>query len=318
MSDEQSQADFLGDIAAEATGSVGVPDDVTVDDAVPNALADQVEAYDEHADQRDQHLHDDTNQGIDDQQVDDHQDNGRKQQVPLGALQKERAARQQAQAQLAQMQAQLQQRLAQFEAQAQQLAQQQQQEQQVQIPSFLDDPEGHIEGLKKQFTQELENLRQGQQQQVQEQQFRQQVAEAGSFVQQVEADFRQTNPDYDRAFEHVQAAANQQLRQLYPQATEAELATVQQGALLSFITQCRAEGRNPCQEVFAKAQAMGFQGSHRAARKAPTSLSDVNGTSRTPDQRGNVRAKDIAGMSNEEFDRLFESMRNAERPQFGF
>ncbi|MBH3378364.1 hypothetical protein [Pseudomonas asiatica] len=313
MSDERSQADFLGDIAAEATGSAGVPDDVTIDDAVPNELADQVEAYDDHAERRDEHLHDDADQGTDDQALE--QDNGRKQHVPLGALQKERAARQQAQAQLAQMQAQLQQ----FQAQHQQaLAQQQAAQQQAEIPAFVDDPEGHLEGLKKQFVQELEALRQGQQQQVQEQQIRAQVADAGAFIRQVEADFRQTNPDYDRAFEHVQTAANQQLRQLYPQATEAELATVQQGALLSFITQCRAEGRNPCQEVFAKAQAMGFQGSHRAARKAPTSLSDVSGTSRTPDQRGNVRAKDIAGMSNEEFDRLFESMRNAERPQFGF
>ena len=85
MSDEQTQNDFLGEIAAEATGTTGIADDVSTDDAVPNDLADQVESYDAHAERRDEHLHDDADQGADDLQVDDRQDNGRKQSVPLGA-----------------------------------------------------------------------------------------------------------------------------------------------------------------------------------------------------------------------------------------
>lgn len=308
MSDERSQADFLGDIAAAATGSVGVPDDVTVDDAVPCDLASQVEAFDAHAEQRDQHLHDDADQGTDDVEP---EQGGRKQSVPLGALQQERARRQQAQQEVAQLQAQLQQ----FQAQ------QQQAQQQTEIPAFVDDPEGHLEGLKKQFTQELENLRQGQQQQVQEQQFRAQVSEVAQHTVQAEAQFRQSTPDYDAAVEHMSALAKAHVRQAQPGATDAEVQQAEATALLQFALQCQQQGLNPAEALYQRAVANGFQASHRRSqpiRKAPTSLSDTSGSTRAPDQRGTPTAKDIAGMSNDDFDKLFESMRNAERPQFGF
>ncbi|CAH0646790.1 MULTISPECIES: hypothetical protein [Pseudomonas] len=318
MSDEQTQNDFLGEIAAEATGTTGIADDVSTDDAVPNDLADQVESYDAHAERRDEHLHDDADQGADDLQVDDRQDNGRKQSVPLGALQKERAARQQAQAQLAQMQQQLA-AFQQQQLQAQQTAQQAQQ--QAEIPAFVDDPEGHINGLKQQFQAELEAMRQGQQHVQQEAQFRQQVAEVAQHTVQSEAQFRALQPDYDQAVAHMSELARAQVRQAHPSASDLEIQQVEATALLQFALQCRQQGLNPAEALYQRAVAHGFQASHRrtqSTRKAPTSLSDTNGTTRAPDQRGNVRAKDIAGMSNEEFDQLFESMRNAERPRFGF
>lgn len=321
MSDEQTQNDFLGEIAAAATGSAGIPDDVNVNDAVPNDLADQVEAYDDHAERRDEHLHDDDGQS-NDAPADDTEGNGRHQKVPLGALQEERTKRQQAQAELAQ----LQQRLAQIEAHTQQLAQQQQAQQQAEIPAFVDDPEGHLNGLKAQFQQELENLRQGQaqsQQFVQEQQFRAQVAEVGEFITQAEAEFRAQQPDYDAALSHMFELAKAQVRQAYPGATDAEVQQVEAAALLQLAVECRAQGHNPAQRLYERALASGFQASHRAARsqptrQAPTSLSTINGSSRAPDQRGNVTAKDIASMSTQEFDKFFNEMAAGatQRPAF--
>ncbi|WDM88044.1 hypothetical protein LG197_26195 [Pseudomonas asiatica] len=316
MSDEQTQNDFLGDIAAEATGSVGVPDDVSETTAVPNALADEVEGYQEFADRRDEHLHDDVDQAND--QVDDHQDK-RQRNVPLGALQEERSKRQQAQQEIAQ----LQQQLAAFQTQQQQaLAQQQAAQREAEIPAFVDDPEGHINGLKQQFQAELDAMRQGQQQQ-QVQAFQAQVADAMSYATKLEAEFKQANPEYESAFEFVHQAAARELAGRYPGVTEAQLTTVQQGALLDFLQTCRQRGVNPCEQIMQRAQALGFNPSVRtarqqSARKPPTSLSDTSGSTRAPDQRGNVTAKDVAGMSNEEFDKLFESMRRSERPQFGF
>lgn len=314
MSDEQTQNDFLGDIAAEATGSVGIADDVTADDAVPNELADSVEQYQDHADRRDEHLQD-TDQGSDEPAP---EQDGRKQQVPLGALQKERAARQQAQAQLAQMQAQLQQ----LQAQQQQAsAQQQTAQQQAEIPAFVDDPEGHLEGLKKQFTQELETLRQGQQQVQQEAQFRQQVSEVAQHTVQSEAQFRAQQPDYDQAVAHMSELAKAQVRQALPGATDAEVQQAEATALLSFAVQCQQQGLNPAEALYQRAVANGFQASHRRSqpiRKAPTSLSDTAGSARAPDQRGNVSAKDIANMSNADFDKFFNEMAAGanQRPAF--
>lgn len=314
MSDEQTQADFLGDIAAAATGSVGVPDDVTVDDAVPCDLAESVEQYQNHADRRDEHLQD-ADQGSEEPAA---EQDGRKQQVPLGALQKERAARQQAQAQLAQMQAQLQQ----LQAQQQQAsAQQQTAQQQAEIPAFVDDPEGHLEGLKKQFTQELETLRQGQQQVQQEAQFRQQVVEAADFTTKGEAEFRQTQPDYDQATAFMDELAKAEIRRSHPGATDLEAQQIQATAMLHLAMQCQREGVNPAAVLYQQAVAHGFQTSHRRTqptRKAPTSLADVSGSTRAPDQRGNVSAKDIANMSNADFDKFFNEMAAGanQRPAF--
>ncbi|NQD57434.1 hypothetical protein HP546_19035 [Pseudomonas sp. CM25] len=322
MSEEQTQDDFLGEIAAAATGSAGIPDDVNVNDAVPNDVADQVEAYDEHAERRDEHLAQADDQGNEDP-ADDSQGKGRHQKVPLGALQEERARRQQAQAELAQ----LQQRLAQIEAQTQQLAQQQQQaQQQAEIPAFVDDPEGHLNGLKAQFQQELENLRQGQaqsQQFVQEQQFRAQVNEVAQDTVKLEAEVRSQRPDYDAAVAHMDALAIEHIKQAYPGATEQQIRETQATALLQFALQCRQQGINPAQAMYERAVATGFQGSHRSvrsqpARQAPTSLSSVSGSSRAPDQRGNVSAKDIASMSNADFDKFFNEMAagSTQRPAF--
>jgi hypothetical protein len=314
----EDTGDTLGDLVAQLTDSVGIPDDADESTAVPNALADEVEEYTSHAERRDAHLAVDGEQ-VDDVQVEPQQPK-QQQRVPLAALQQERFKRQQEQEQGRLLQAQL----AQIEAQ--QLAQQQQAQQQAQqaaLPDFADDPEGHVKGLVEQFSTVIQQQNEQIQQlsgHHQNQQFHAQTVDAVNYAAQAEAEFRATCPDYDAAFAHVQATAGQQIRQMYPQASEQELQMVEQAALLGFAQHCRANGLNPSEQVFRKAQELGFQPAHRAVRRAaPTSLSSLSGDGRAPDQRGAPGAGDIAAMSDQQFNELFESMRaSSGEGQFGF
>ena len=333
MSDSIQVEDFDGPdegvpvdaLAAHMTNSVGIPDDAGPDTAVPDADATATEEYDAHAAQRDQYL----NEQPDDAQDEGEQPhNGRKQQVPLGALHEERRARQAAQEQARQLQEQLaahQAQLQQFQQWQQQLAAQQQQAQQeAEIPAFVDDPEGHVKALTKQFEQRLNDM-QGQQHQRQmlEQagaQIQRDAQQVAPFVNEVEPRFKAAHPDYDDAREFVLANVRQQLAAQYPGATAAQIQGIEQIATVGFLRQCQITGTDPCAYVYQRAQALGFQVQHRApAKRAPTSLSSLHADGRAPDQRGQLSAANVASMSNEEFDALFEQMRAADDPNgFGF
>ncbi|WP_144173562.1 hypothetical protein [Pseudomonas sp. Kh13] len=312
-------------LAALLTDSVGIPNDADDSTAVPNATADEVEQYQEHVQQRDQYLNEQPDDGEGEQVDQPH--NGRKQYVPLGALQEERTKRQAQQEenrvlqeQLAAHQAQLQQ----FQQWQQQLAAQQQQAQQeAEIPAFVDDPEGHVKALTKQFEQRLNDM-QGQQHQ------RQMLEQAGAqiqrdaqqiapFVNEVEPRFKAAHPDYDDAREFVLSNVRNQLVAQYPGATAAQIQDIEQIATLGFLRQCQANGIDPCAYVYQRAQALGFQTRSRVAvRQGPTSLSSLPADGKAPDQRGRLSAANVASLSNEEFDRLFEQMRAADEPRFGF
>lgn len=310
MSDFENEdaGDSLGDLAAQLTDTVGLAEDAGANDAMPNHIADQVEEYSAHAEQRDSHLAEQEADQEDEQPAQSH-----KQRVPLAAMQEERRARQAAQEQVRVLQEQLaahQAQMQQFQAWQQQLAAQQQQaQQQAEIPAFVDDPEGHVNALKAQFEQRLNDLQGEQQQRQQAEQFHAQTVDAVNYAAQAEAEFRASNPDYDAAFAHVQATAGQQIRQMYPQASEQELQMVEQAALLGFVQHCRANGLNPSEQVFAKARMLGFQPQRRAPRKAaPTSLGAIPGGSLGPDDHGRPSVKSIAAMSEAEFDRLWSQM----------
>ncbi|KGK24275.1 hypothetical protein [Pseudomonas plecoglossicida] len=319
MSDEYEDTSDLGDLAAQITDTVGLADDVGLDTAVPNALADEVEDYQAMADRRDEHLATDDQQ-VDDEQVEQQPQGKRQQHVPLGALQEERRARQAAQEQVRQMQAQM----AAQQAQMQQWqAQQQQAQQQVTVPDFSDDPEGHVKALAQQFEQRLNDM-QGQHQQRQEleqvaQQINRDIAQVTPFIAQVEPAFRAAHPDYDDAREFVQANIRQQIAAANPGATPDQIAGVEAMAQLQFIAQCQANGVDPCAHVYQRAQQLGFQTQARTPRRsAPTSLSTLPASGKAPDQRGAPSASQIASMSNADFDAFFESMRVADAPRFGF
>ncbi len=311
--------DALAHLAAEMSGTLGVPDDAGYDQPVSDALASDIEAFDEHAERRDAHLADD-DADPDAEQLDDPvEPTGKERRVPLGALQEERALRKQAQEQAQQLQAQI----AQFQQQQALVQQYLAQQQQVQIPNFEDDPQGHVEAVQAQMQQQLQAV----QQQVHQQQTLAHVQAEATAVAPVAAQAEAAmavevgQENYAAAFEHVRQHVQQELMQRFPGASPQDLATVETAAGIQFVRQCQQMGIDPARHIYEKAQALGFappgQRVPGQQRKAPpTSLSNIPAAGRAPDQRGRLSAADIASMPQDEFDKLFESMRDEQRPQF--
>lgn len=251
---------------------------------------------------------------------------GRKQFVPLGALQEERTKRQAA----AEENRVLQERLNQFLAhqlQQQQVQQQQQQQPEVpQIPAFIDDPEGHVKGLVEQFNKVIEQ----QNQQIQQLSgHNQQSAAAQQLAVEVTAQenaFRATQPAYDGALAHFNAVKVAEYMALgaTEQAARAQLARDYQGIAMN----AKQTNRSAPEMLFNISRALGYnptaqqqqQQQQQAAppKQAPTSLSNLPADGRAPDQQGAVNAKAIAAMTNEEFDKFFNEMaRNSvQKPAF--
>ncbi|WP_353741366.1 hypothetical protein WHX55_22615 [Pseudomonas fluorescens] len=317
----------VDEMSAELTGSVGVPEDAVDSDSLPVSVADSVDEYNTAIAEKDLRMTND----VEDSAAGDAEREGQrgKRTVPLAALHEERTKRQELQQQLAAHQQQLQlmqQQQLQWQQYQQQLAQMQQQQAEADaIPAFEDDPQGHIEGVKNQFRQELENLRQGQAQQQAAADFQREVATVMPAAVAAEAQFRESNPDYDEAFNIVQSNVESQLRQLYPQVEPAAFNVLKTVALVQFTKQCQASGRDPCQHIYDQAQQMGWtpgrrvpgvqsQGYQVAAqpRVSPnTSLSNLSGSPRAPDEKGKLTAAQINDMDDAQFNELFEQMGRA-------
>ncbi|PYC18761.1 hypothetical protein DMX02_18045 [Pseudomonas jessenii] len=300
--------DISQTMAAELTGTVGVPDAADSGDELPEGLANAVAEFDLHAVEKDLSLPtdlDDTRQGELDREAE--QDAGRqsKRKVPLAALHEERSKRQALELQLQAQAQQLQQLQAQW--QATQQAQQQAAEQAA-IPDFDEDPRGYIEAKERQFAQALDQLQNGPAQQQQAALQHQQVTAA---VVNLEQQFMAAVPDYEQAVDLVQRNADAQIRQLYPQATEEQFQMIRSTALGEFARQCLASGANPAEKIYAKAQALGFKTSSQTPRREPpTSLGSLSGSARAPDEKGAVSASDIAGMSEAEFDKYWAGLKS--------
>ncbi|WP_060494458.1 hypothetical protein [Pseudomonas sp. NBRC 111140] len=307
MSDQEH--DVLADVAAYATGTVGMPD-IDMDHPVADSLADDVERYAEHAERRDQHLAEDAD-------PDAVRDAAPQRQAPsvdqqhqaeLRAMAEQLTALHQQNVQLQQHQLQVQQFLA--------------QQQQAQIPNFEDDPQGHVEAVQAQMQQQLQAVQQQVQAQQYEAQLRGEMAAAAPDVTASENAMREEvgGEAYDAAYQHVHQYAQAELARMYPGANPAMLAQLEQVAGVAFVQQCRQQGIDPARHIYEKAQALGFAPGQRVPggdqpRKAPnTSLSTVPAAGRAPDQRGRLTAKDVASMSNDEFDQLFESMKRSATP----
>lgn len=324
MSDEyvdDGSDDISNSLAAECTGTVGMPDDAAADGPLYESMASAVEAYDEHEALKDREP-DDAIEAPDDQQQ---QTKGK---VPLGALREERAKRQQLQQQLdvqTQQLAQYQQQLAQLQQYQQQLAQgQQQQLQQEAIPDFDEDPRGHVEAVKAKFQQDLQNIANQQQYQHAAMQLQQESQQLAPVVAQAEEAFAESVgvDNYRAAFDAVHQTIQANMRQQHPNASPQEMALIAQTVNVAFVRRCQAEGINPAEHIYNLAIGMGLAPAVPGQRvpetrlppKAPTSLSTLSADGRAPDQRGAYKAGDIANLSNDEFNRLFESMRDTQRP----
>jgi len=252
---------------------------------------------------------------------------GRKQFVPLGALQEERARRQAEQEQNRILQERMNQFL-QLQVQAQQQQQQQQQQAQQpqapEIPAFVDDPEGHVKGLVEQFNRVIEQQNQTIQQLTGNSHATAQQQALAHEVNAAEATFRQAEPNYDAALQHYNAvkvaeymafgATEQQARQ--------QLARDYQGVAIN----AKQNGKNPAEVMFGIAKALGFQAAPpqqqapqgQLPKAAPTSLSNLPAAGKAPDEKGPMSAKQVAQMTNEEFDAFFKEMErgSVQRPAF--
>lgn len=323
-------SDFdISEMSAELTGSTGVPDVVEDGQALPSTVVDSVEEFDQYHAEKDLRVSNDVEDTAAAEQEREAQRGG-KRTVPLGALQQERIKRQELQLEL---EAHRQQLAALQQQQAQWQQYQQQVEQQAAadaIPAFEDDPQGHIEAVKNQFRQELDNLKQGQAHQQVAAQFQREVETIAPVVAQVENAFREANPDYDAAFNYVQTTVEQNMRAQHPGATEADMQMLRTATLVRFNKECLARGINPAEYIYNRAQALGYSPGERVPasqgyqvtdtpRKEPnTSLSNLSGSARAPDEKGKMTSDRVSAMSDQEFDDFFASMDRASRVRIKF
>lgn len=306
-------------LAAHLTDSVGLADDQIAygydgGQPVPDDLASDVEDYDAHQDQK----------------------HGEHRRVPLAALQQERTRRQELQQQLAAQQQQqlaMQQQLAAFQQHIQ--AQQQQAQQAAEeaaIPAFNEDPEGHINALRKQFTEALQGMQHQQVAQVQAQQqvvqLRQQISHVAASVAEGEAAFAAQHPGYEQDFALVHQDVTNQLRARYPQATPQQLQEAQVIATAQFVDQCNRSGISPFEHVVARARQLRGNtapAQHQAPRVAqpqpgirpPTSLSNLAGAV-TNEGSADFSLENVASMSDTDFDAAWQKMAGSNKPKFGF
>lgn len=244
--------------------------------------------------------------------------------VPLGALQQERQKRQQTQDRMRELEVQnntLIERMDKLLTLQQQQQQQppQQQVQEIQIPDFIDDPVGHLEAKERMWQQRFEQLAgqlNGTTQQQQAQQQHQQLVQLAGIKEQ---EFRTVTPDYDDAVGHFRAVKAAEYAALGLDA----LAINQQLAkdCTGLVAMAVQRNSNPAELLYNLSKALGYRGKQPPSGgddgappavppKAPTSLSTLSADGRAPDQTGRVKARDVANLSNEEFEKLFNSMRD--------
>lgn len=317
MSGENEGFD-VASMAAELTGSTGISETVDDGEALPGHVADAVDEFDQHQAEKDLRVSNDV-EDTEAAEAEREAQRGKKQLVPLGALQEERQKRQALQLELEthrQQMVALQAQQAQWQQYQQQLQQQAEAEA---VPDFDTDPRAYIEHKEKQFAQALDNLQNQQAQQQAAARFQQEVATIAPIVTQAENEFREANPSYDDAFAFVQQDVEQALRARHPGASESDMQTWRTVALIEFNKGCLSRGINPAERIFGRAQELGFNPGHRVPasqgyqataprRQANTSLGALEGAARAPDEQGKMTAARVTEMSDAEFDDFFNGM----------
>lgn len=240
-------------------------------------------------------------------------DTGRKQQVPLKALHEERTRRQESEQELAREREAtrtLNERLTKL-LELQQAAQTTQPPPEA-VPEFVDDPEAAFKHLQRQLAESQRQMQEylsGAQQQTQVQH---QHAQLAQHVASQEAQFTQTVPDYPQAAEYFY----QRKVAEYAAFTGDEFAAKQQVAndYKGIASLAQRLGKNPAELMYNAAKAMGYQPGQKPAngqdrKDPPTSLANVHGSPRAPDEKGKISAADISSMSEAEFDKYWNELK---------
>lgn len=236
---------------------------------------------------------------------------GRNQKVPLIALHEERAKRQQHEADLASERRRnqvLQDRFNKF-LMDQQAAQQQTQQQAPEAPpAFEEDPVAAFNHAQKQLQdmqRTIQEYQQGIQQQTQAQQEHVQLAQT---VSAQEATFTQAVPDYPVAADYFYQRKVAEYAAFTGDVVAAQWQVANDYKGIAALAQ--RLGKNPAELMYNAAKAMGYTPGAKQPtqqrREAPTSLANVSGAARAPDEKGNITAADISEMSQAEFDKFWD------------
>ena len=238
--------------------------------------------------------------------------------VPLPALHEERKKRQELQERLRQMEldrAKVEERLRML-FEAQQKAQQQEQVEEKPDPEV--DPIEYVKSL----GNEVQQLRQMTEAERQMQQQQQQLAQMVNYGNQLAASYReQVGPDvYDKAFQHVAEARASELKALG--YDERQIPSILQQELQAGMIEAIQRQRNPGEVLMEIARARGFnpdalkQQSEEASDKTADKLYKVaegqkklKGLGKSGKRTsGAPSAEELANMSDDEFQKLVESM----------
>lgn len=247
----------------------------------------------------------------------------RDQKVPLSALHEERTKRQQYEADLKAERdgnRELQRQLAQYMVQQQQIQQPPAPPPEA-PPAFEEDPVAAFNYLQQQLLdsrKQMQDYLQGNQQQQQAQQQHVQLAQQ---VSAQEATYTQSVPDYPVAADYFyqRKVAEYTAFTGDPVAAQAQVAKDYQG----IAALAQRLNKNPAELMYNAAKAMGYVpgapkpgGQPQQRREAPTSLSNLGGAPKAPDEAGKVGVADISTMSDAEFDKFWnEDIKGGNRNQ---
>jgi len=129
-------------------------------------------------------------------------------------------------------------------------------------PDFLADPKGYIDTKLTRALKKLETTEQGVQQTQQQVQQQAQLRELMDTVSSHERVFTSTTADYPQALAHLRQVRTEQLKLMYPQAADAQIAQQISREEVAGAFQAIQAGLNPAETVYKYAKTLGY--------KAPT------------------------------------------------
>lgn len=131
--------------------------------------------------------------------------------------------------------------------------------QEAKDPDFLEDPKGYVDSKVTKALKKLEEVETGSKetkQTIEQQRFVQAVS---SNAQQQEAEFTQKAPDYRDALTHARQVRANQLKMIYPQATEQQIAGQLLQEEFSAAAQILQSGGNVAEFAYNYAKTLGYQ-----------------------------------------------------------
>jgi hypothetical protein len=133
------------------------------------------------------------------------------------------------------------------------------------VPSFVEDPKGHVDARLSEVVKRLEKAEQSVSTSAAQQQQQEQLRQLATTISTHESAFVQQNPDYHQALEHARSVRAAQLRVMAPEATDQQIAQQVGIEELQLAAQALKQGRNPAEVAYTLAQHFGYTKAQAAA-----------------------------------------------------